>query len=346
LHVGRYRLAGLFCRGLRLHVEEILVLIDRRSLRQHLPWIIIVVLATAAASAWYFTVAKGAPRLPGGSSQPGWWFGAIVGVIMFFEFFLWPRKKVRTWRIGRAQTWMRAHIWFGLLTVPLVAMHSGFRFGGALSAWLLIFFIAVIVSGLWGLLLQNIIPKRMLTDLPAETIYSQIDHVAGLFAEEGEVLVAATVGREAKFEGYGHEERNRDFERPHLVKGRTRTVGAIEGRVLETIKRTQPVHGAEFLDAFFEQSVKGYLLKGRKSGSGLVAANRASAIFNEVKSKIPKEAHEALSHLEGLCQQRRQFDRQRTLHRWLHSWLMVHLPISVAVMVLMCVHIFVTWKFW
>ena len=76
-------------------VEETPVLIDRRSLGQHLPWIVFAGLATVASVVWYVMAAHGASRLPGGSSPPGFTFGVIGGLIMLFEFFLWPRKKLR-----------------------------------------------------------------------------------------------------------------------------------------------------------------------------------------------------------------------------------------------------------
>ena len=73
---------------------------------------------------------------------------------------------------------MRAHIWLGLWAVPLIVLHSGLQLGGRLSIVLMVLFIVVIISGIFGLLLQQVLPRVMLRRVPAETIYSQIDHVA------------------------------------------------------------------------------------------------------------------------------------------------------------------------
>ena len=97
--------------------------------------------------------------------------------LAFFEFLLWPRKRYRRWRVGRTQTWMKAHIWLGLLSLPVLVFHSGFRWGGLLSAILMLLFLIVIVSGVVGLALQNYLPKKMLVDIPAETIHSQIPRI-------------------------------------------------------------------------------------------------------------------------------------------------------------------------
>ena len=95
------------------------MLIDRHSWSQHEPWAVGAALISLAASGWYFWSASGSAAWPGGSSLPGFTFGIAGGLIILFEILLWWRKKVRTWRIGRTQTWLRAHIWLGLLSVPL-----------------------------------------------------------------------------------------------------------------------------------------------------------------------------------------------------------------------------------
>jgi len=160
--------------------------------------LIFFLLATVASTVAYFGFAFGhvgdAPGWPGGSSLPGLIFGVLGGAIILFEFLLWFRKKVRVWRIGRAQTWLRAHIWLGLLCVPLLIYHSGFRLGGSLSTVLMILLLIVILSGIWGLFLQQILPTRMLEQIPAETIFSQIDRLSEQLSTEARQLVQATCG--------------------------------------------------------------------------------------------------------------------------------------------------------
>ena len=95
-------------------------------------------------------------------------------------------------RLGRV--WMRAHIWLGFLTVPLIVLHSGFSLGGQLSSLLMILFGIVIVSGIFGLVLQQFLPRLMLERVPAETIYSQIDYVAEQSYWNAEDLIEATCG--------------------------------------------------------------------------------------------------------------------------------------------------------
>ena len=130
------------------------VLINRESLPRNLTWITVFLVGSILAIVVYGVACIGQARWPGGSSLVGLSFGVIGSLIMLFEFLLWPRKKVRAWRIGSAQVWMRAHIWLGFLTVPLIVLHSGFTLGGQLSALLMILFGIVIASGIFGLSLH------------------------------------------------------------------------------------------------------------------------------------------------------------------------------------------------
>jgi len=131
------------------------VLINRQTFGRHWSWIAFVMLATAAAIAWYVHHAKASGRLPGGASLPGLAFGIAAAAIMVFELLLWPRKLLRRWRLGSAKSWLRAHIWLGLFTVPLVLLHSGFHWGGTLSTALAMLFILIIASGIFGLWTQQ-----------------------------------------------------------------------------------------------------------------------------------------------------------------------------------------------
>jgi hypothetical protein len=323
------------------------VLIDRRNMARHRPWIAFLLIATAGASAWFFWSGRGASEWPGGSSPPGFTFGIIGGLLILFEFALWGRKKVRAWRVGRVQDWMVAHIWLGLLTVPLLIYHSGFRWGGSLSALLMVLFLVVIASGVWGLVLQQVIPTRMLNQVPAETIHSQIDRVVRFMVEDATRLVAATCGPLPGEDLDEVEQHEVSIGAPvsHMTVGAVQTVGSVQGKVLVTKVPKVAVPGSEPLRELFRASIAPYLLEGKKSRSPLALQNKAEFIFREMKNKLEPGTHDAIGILQNLCDQRRQLDRQKGLHFWLHNWLIVHLPLSVALVILMFVHIWVALKY-
>jgi len=161
---------------------------------KHLPWFLFVCLATTAACLLY--VGNFHPdrlaswvRLPPsliqtpsehrsvGGTPLGLAFGAISLAIFIFAVLLGLRKKIPLWRVGTVQRWLRAHIWLTLLTIPLVILHSGFRLGGPMTTLLMAMYTVVMVSGIYGLILQHLIPAWMKERLPAETVFEQIPHI-------------------------------------------------------------------------------------------------------------------------------------------------------------------------
>lgn len=321
------------------------MLIERRNLGPHVPWIVFFIAALIGSTGYYLFVSQDYSTWPSGSTGVGFTFGILGGGLIFFEFLLWPRKMVRSWRLGRAQVWMRAHIWLGLLTVPFILFHSGFRFGGFLGTALMVLLFVVVASGVWGLVMQNYLPKVMLEQVPAETIYSQVDHIISVLVDEADQLVNLIAGRDEEDE----IDEDIDIEatvRGFLVIGAVRKVDQVQGRVVQTYVPGSTVEGRETLRTFYHTLVRPYLLHGRKGSEKFVSPMQAATQFNELRSQVEASAHPAVDTLENACDQRRQFDFQRRLHFWLHNWLWLHLPLSIALIVLMFVHIWVALKFW
>lgn len=166
--------------------------------RAHVPWFIFVCLATAAAIFLYlanfdpeelagihvpaFLIQKPSGHRSVGGTPLGLIYGAISFAIFIFAALLSLRKKIPLWRIGTVQRWLRAHIWLTLLTIPLVMLHSGFRFGGPMTTLLMILYAVVMISGIYGLILQHQMPALMKERLPAETVFEQIPHIRAQLA--------------------------------------------------------------------------------------------------------------------------------------------------------------------
>jgi hypothetical protein len=172
---------------------------------KHFPWLVFVCLATIAACILY--AGNFHPdRLPSwirlppsliqtptehhtvGGTPLGLWFGAISLAIFVFAALLSLRKKIPLWRVGTVQRWLRAHIWLTLLTIPLVILHSGFRLGGPMTTLLMVLYAIVMVSGIYGLFLQHLMPRLMKERLPAETVFEQIPHIRAQLATAAEKM--------------------------------------------------------------------------------------------------------------------------------------------------------------
>jgi hypothetical protein len=325
------------------------LLFDRFSWPSHRRWAAFISVATLflLAIALYGRIMRGAWL--GGGSWLGLPAGLAAAAICVFEFLLWPRKWFRTLRVGSARAWMRAHIWLGLLTVPLVLVHSGFgehhhghlNFGGPLTTALAVVFIVVIGSGVWGLGLQQILPRHILEELPRETIYAQIDHVGGILAQEAAYLVLTTCGPEP-----GRVDLQ-ELDELSFKPG-TPLYSHLTRNSVSTTKRGPISHvpNAEALRHYLRDAVRPYLERGVASHSPLRLATQARNAFNHLRKRLPLAAHPTVAALEDLCDQRRQIDRQARLHFWLHCWLWLHLPLSGILMVLMTVHAVTCWIYW
>ena len=311
---------------------------------EHRLWLLTTLVISVAAGLWYGVECRQIGRLAGGSSLPGFVFGVVGGLIIVFEMLLWLRKRYRAVRIGRAKLWLKAHIWLGLLSVPLLVLHSGFHWvGGALAAALMLAFAIVIVSGIWGLALQQVLPKVMLENIPAETIHSQIDRVLAQHLDEAERIVRIACGREEREPAA--DARGITQPQAFLVVGAVRESGPIQGRLLQTRTQVARIADSEPLLVFFEQIMSPYLRRTEHPGSPLASPKQASLIFQNLRTRLDPAAGGIVAVLEDLCEQSRQLDLQRRLHVWLHVWLCAHLPLSVVLFVLMLVHIYIALKY-
>ncbi|HEY1187601.1 MAG TPA: hypothetical protein VGE74_08075 [Gemmata sp.] len=251
------------------------------------------------------------PPLP--SSAFGISCGILGGAVITFEMLLVFRKMFRRFRLGRTRTWMRLHIWLGLLCLPIIWIHGGFGFGGPLPATTMILFLLVIGSGIWGLVMQQWLPQKILADIPGETIASQIDRLGEYNADEARQVITAltTVPPETE-------------SAEPLISGPLKVE----------------------IETFRDAVLLPYLERGRWSRSPLTAPAEAERRFARLREAVPPAARSALDKLQGFADLRRRWDDQKTLFAWLHAWFLVHVPLSWAMFALMILHAVKALKYW
>lgn len=264
------------------------------------------------------------------SSGFGVFLGLLGGAIVLFEMALWPRKQLRWLRLVRTKLWMRFHVWLGLFCLPVILVHAGFGLGGPLAAVTLVLFLLVTASGIWGLVMQQWLPEKMLAEVPDETVASQIDFVGEIHTTEAILLIEALTNAPPEFD---------EFEVP---PSGNRTA------VLVAARREAAVTGqpAEDLLAFRDSVLLRYLRGAAQRKSPLAARTEAQRRFQQLRETLPESATAAVDRLEELADLRRQWDFLARLNWWLHGWLVLHLPLSVAMTGLMIVHAVRALKYW
>ena len=103
--------------------------------------------------------------------------------------------------------------------------------------------------------------------------------------------------------------------------------------------------GTEALRSFYMREMRPFLQSHGARHQLLSDKERAHSTFEGLRTLLPAEAHDATRKLEQICEEERQLRRQVTLHHWLHGWLMMHIPLSLALLLLGCVHAIVALRY-
>lgn len=286
--------------------------------RTHKKWLVASVAILAVAAFVYLPYAINAPQGPKGGSVLGITYGVIGFAFMVFAGLLGLRKKFPIWRIGRAQTWMRGHLWLGLISLPIIFLHAGFHFGSGLARVLMWLFVIVVVSGLLGAVLQHFMPRVLLSQVPMETIYEQIQHVREqLLAEADKLVEDAAVPKISAAPAY-----------------------ATAGAPFEPIPTAVEVddRSVSELRQFYRGQIRLFMSHSGSRGEAMANGASARVAFQQLRALVPPAMHSTVDDLENICEEKRQLDRQDRIHRILHGWLLVHVPLSFALLLLGAIH--------
>jgi len=287
------------------------------------------------------------PQGPRGGSAIGLAFGVVGFGFIICAALLGARKRVPTWRVGRAQAWMRGHLWLGFLTLPMILFHGGFHFGGALTRVLMSLLMMAVFSGVFGAVLQHYVPRVMTSDVPLETIYDEIGRVRSLLREEadraveslcGSLGLSKTSGEEGQRAGGSTALRTIAASAVPLrtstavSAGASAAVAAAPEIVLLREEESAP------LRRFYLNEMRPFLERPKQRGQRLADAAKAGTALAGLRTLLPAAARVTLADLEGICDEARQLTRQERLHHWLHGWLLLHIPLSLALILLGAIH--------
>jgi hypothetical protein len=280
----------------------------------HRSWLLATTLLGSAAYVLYRVLNAGRPEPLTGGSFVGLWYGVVGTSLMLYAGLLAAHRKapVRRW-VGPRQVWMRGHLWLGLLSVVFILCHSGFSWGGTLERALWAVLLGVVVTGVAGVIVQQVVPRLLTSRVSCEAPYEQIPHLCEMMRREADLLVDTVCGP--------HD------PSPHNVEN---TLAAAQ---YATNARAQ-------LRDFYEQAVRPFLAGRVPRGSPLRNPVQVEARFSKLR-RLPgmEEIDAEVARLARFCEERRLLLEQERLHFLLHAWLLAHVPLSIALLVLTVVHI-------
>lgn len=336
----------------------------------HKRWSLVTLGLFALATGAYVAYVRSTPRGPSGGSWEGILFGIAGTGLMLYAGLISARKKYPRARLGKAQTWLRGHLWLGTLSVPLICFHAGFRWGGALEQILCAVFAGIVLSGFLGLALQQILPRMMTVRVPRETYYEQVPAVCALLQFEADARLAEVCGpwpferpalvdddhrKPYKYVIYQSEippDLPPQPAAPAPVSESPAPEGAVAAKAIAKAppkprgpKVPEALPGSGPLRAVYKRDIRPFLDASWSEESTLIDPQSAEGLFAQLRNDLPAELHEQLPALLEACEERRELGEQRKLHHLLHGWLFVHVPLSFALLVMTVIHI-VTALYW
>lgn len=96
-----------------------------------------------------------------GGSTEGLLYGVVGTALIVILMYLGIRRRSYSSHTGTLQGWVSAHVYLGLLTLLVIPLHAGFRFGWDVHTLAFVLLVVVVLSGVGGVLLYRVIPSRL-----------------------------------------------------------------------------------------------------------------------------------------------------------------------------------------
>ena len=116
--------------------------------------------ATAVGLVFHYVSYQSRTVAYGGSIE-GLLYGVAGTGLIAVLMYLGIRRRSYASSMGTLQGWVSAHVYLGLLTMLLIPMHAGFRFGWDVHTLAFVLLAIVVLSGVLGLFLYRTIPGRL-----------------------------------------------------------------------------------------------------------------------------------------------------------------------------------------
>ena len=280
-----------------------------------------LIIVIGAYAAYAFELQRGRAAVFGASG--GSVVGLTFGVASFALLLFAAGRGLRRFMpggMGSAVFWGRAHVWLGLLVLPLAWFHGGFHHGSTLSAAMMWLLYAIIITGVISALLRHYLSQPTTGRLPEELIDAPIDEAIGRLSEQ-----AAQVAMRC----------DRLAEQSAKAANDQRAGGVATATLTPVI--VAPTSRPEALREMYVRSIEPYLTPA--GGAGILANRmRAAQVFRRCRALISEEFHAPLAELERICDTCRGLRSRQRLGLWVDRLMLVHVPLSTALIVLGILH--------
>ncbi|WP_295877849.1 hypothetical protein [uncultured Zhongshania sp.] len=273
------------------------------------------------SSGLYLSQAETLP--PNGGSWQGYVLGSIGTLLIIWLSCLGIRKRRYASKSANLQAWVSAHIYLGVSLIGVATLHCAFQFGLNVHTLAYVLMCTVILSGLIGLYAYLRYPRLLVENRANQSFEQRLESLAKI-DKEGLALAA-----------------NCDVE--------------IQSIIASAIDRT--AIGGNLLTQFFgrDHSSVAMPVKDAASHHTQMFDNKGQqTVIDFLVAKIPNtqkpgeaERLQKLLYILGRRQEiLRRLRRELCLQFRTKLWLSVHIPLSIALLVSLCIHIFTVFFYW
>ncbi|MCZ4316788.1 hypothetical protein O4H66_25575 [Comamonadaceae bacterium G21597-S1] len=132
--------------------------------------LVLCVLGTVAYT-WYRQTHFNTPGGLGyGGTLMGYGLGTVGALLIVWLMWLGIRKRRFKASMTMTQGWLSAHVYLGLALVVIATLHTGFELGLNLHTLAYVLMLAVVVSGIYGVLVFLREPERMTRNMGEDNI--------------------------------------------------------------------------------------------------------------------------------------------------------------------------------
>jgi hypothetical protein len=116
------------------------------------------------------------PIKPYGGTWLGYTLGTVGAILILWLMWYGVRKRRYRSTGGTVQGWLSAHIYLGTALVVVVKLHTGFELGWNVHTLAYVLMLAVVFSGIYGVVAYLRIPEAMTEILGEDTLAGLLLH--------------------------------------------------------------------------------------------------------------------------------------------------------------------------
>lgn len=262
-----------------------------------------------------------------GGTWLGYTLGGMGAALILWLLWLGVRKRRYSSSLGTVKGWTSAHVYLGLSLLVIATLHTGFQFGLNIHTVGYGLMVAVILSGLWGLVAYGSLPSRISQQRDGGTREAWVDEVFDL--NDQAIKLADQMGPEI------HQRIVASAEKLKLG-GNLREQLRLPGKSADTdyLRKLLDEQAAKIPEKFDPN---------RQSTVMFMAGQIQQAADGGSKAAKVQQLLDLLTRRNDLITR---INRDIRLHAQLQLWLLFHVPLSFALLAALIAHVVSVFFYW